>query len=109
MTPDRIPTTPPAWFNVEMYAAVYGIGRHVAYANVRLWHTSSGREGMPNERVGKKHYRISRYELEKRLGGPVPWPIPGYHPEPQRPEPAPPARARRKRPPDDGQPQLFIA
>ena len=101
----------PDWLTVEEYAAVYGIGRQTAYARVRLYVSSGGREGMPCERHGKL-YRISRFEIERRLGGPITWPIPGYHPDPEAPAPAAPrqTRARRKRKPDDpGQPQLFVA
>lgn len=110
-------TTPrgpaPDWFTVEEYAAIYDLGRQTAYGRVRLFVSSGGRAGMPCELHGKQ-YRISRYEIERRLGGPVTWPIPGYHPESDTPAPEPDApstrRARRKRPPDDpDQPQLFIA
>jgi hypothetical protein len=110
MTP---PGPAPDWFTVEEYAAVYSLGRQTAYGRVRLFVSSGGREGMPCELHGKQ-YRISRYEIERRLGGPVTWPIPGYHsrPEPPAPEPDAPStrRMRGKRPPDGpDQPQLFIA
>ena len=108
------PTGPaPDWLSVEEYAAIYDLGRQTAYAQVRLFVSSGGRAGMPCELHGKQ-YRISRYEIERRLGGPVTWPIPGYHREPEPPAPEPDApstrRARTKRlPHDPDQPQLFIA
>ena len=113
MTGNRTTPTGPApdWLTVEEYAAIYGLGRQTAYSQVRLFVSSGGRDGMPCELHGKQ-YRISRYEIERRLGGPITWPIPGYHPEPPAPEPDAPStrRARGKRPPDDpDQPQLFIA
>jgi hypothetical protein len=108
------PTGPaPDWLSVEEYAAIYDLGRQTAYARVRLFVSSGGRDGMPCELHGKQ-YRISRYEIERRLGGPITWPIPGYHAEPERPEPEPDKRltrrARGKRSPDDpDQQRLFIA
>lgn len=103
----------PDWLTVEEYAAVYGLGRQTAYALVRRYVSTGGLEGMPCEQHGKQ-YRISRYEVERRLGGPITWPIPGYHFDPTPPEPEPDARParrnRRKRKPDEpDQPRLFIA
>jgi len=105
---------PPDWLSVEEYRAVYGLGRQTAYAQVRLFHTSGGREGMPNEQHGKQ-YRISRYEIECRLGGPITWPIPGLHTDPDppahepTPEPSPARPGRQRRKPDDPeQPRLFV-
>jgi hypothetical protein len=69
----------PDWLSVEEYAAVYGLGRQTGYAQVRLFVSSAGREGMPCELHGKQ-YRISRYEIERRLGGPITWPIPATTP-----------------------------
>lgn len=108
-----IPPVPPDWLSVEEYGAIYGLGRQTAYEQVRLYRSSGRREGMPCEQHGKR-YRISRYEIERRLGGPITWPIPGYHPDPEPPTPDPDTqsarRSRGKRPPDDpGQPQLFVA
>ena len=110
---NTVPSAPPDWLSVGEYGAVYGLGRQTAYAQVRLYQLSGGREGMPCEQHGKQ-YRISRYEIERRLGGRITWPIPGYHTDPSPPEPEPDAplthRARRKRKPDDpDQPQLFVA
>lgn len=103
----------PDWLTVEEYAAVYGLGRQTAYALVRRYVSSGGLEGMPCEQHGKQ-CRISRHEVERRLGGPITWPNPGYHSDPTPPEPEPDARparrARRKRKPDEAaQPRLFIA
>ena len=105
----------PDWLTVEEYAAVYGLGRQTAYALVRRYVSSGGLEGMPCEQHGKQ-YRISRYEVERRLGGPITWPIPGYHSDPTPPASAPEPdtqsarRTRGKRKPDDpAQPRLFIA
>jgi len=117
MTTNRTTTTggAPDWLTVEEFAAVYGLGRQTAYALVRRYVSSGGREGMPREQHGKQ-YRISRCEVERRLGGPITWPIPGYHSDPTPPAPAPEPdtqsarRTRGKRKPDDpAQPRLFIA
>ena len=89
------------------------ISRNRAYELVRQGVATNGREGIPAERVDKQ-FRISRYVIEERLGGPITWPIPGFHdipntrtadptPEPLATQPVPkpetpPAKpTRRKR------------
>ena len=117
MTTNRTTTTgvAPDWLTVEEFAAVYGLGRQTAYAVVRRYVSSGGVEGMPCEQHGKQ-YRISRYEVERRLGGPITWPIPGYHSDQTPPVPQPDSdphsarRTRGKRKSDEpAQPRLFIA
>jgi hypothetical protein len=54
------------------------ISRNSAYQRVRRGVATDGREGIPAERVDKQ-FRISRYVIEERLGGPITWPIPGFH------------------------------
>jgi hypothetical protein len=54
------------------------ISRNGAYQRVRRGVAADGREGIPAERVDKQ-FRISRYVIEERLGGPITWPIPGFH------------------------------
>jgi hypothetical protein len=113
MTRRTVPEEPPDFLTVDEVAAVMRISRNGAYQRVRRGVATDGREGIPAERVDKQ-FRISRYVIEERLGGPITWPIPGYHdisnarpahpaPEPLATEPDPtpltsPAKpTRRKR------------
>ena len=113
MTRRTVPEEPPDYLTVDEIAAVMRISRNGAYQRVRRGVATGGREGIPAERVDKQ-FRISRYVIEERLGGPITWPIPGFHdipntrtadptPEPLAtqpdPKPAtPPAKpTRRKR------------
>jgi hypothetical protein len=104
-----IPAVPPDYLTVEEVGAILRIGRGSAYAGVRLFVASGGTEGIPAERHSKQ-FRIPRYAIEAPLGGPVTWPIPGYHPIPPNPETQPIPHPRPKRPADpDSQPRLFLA
>jgi len=113
MTRRTVPEEPPDYLTVDEIAAVMRISRNGAYQRVRRGVATDGREGIPAERVDKQ-FRISRYVIEERLGGPITWPIPGFHdipdtqpadatPEPlaTQPDPkteTPPAKpTRRKR------------
>ena len=109
MTRRTVPEEPPDYLTVDEIAAVMRISRNGAYQRVRRGVATNGREGIPAERVDKQ-FRISRYVIEERLGGPITWPIPGFHdipntqpadptPEPLaiQPEPPPAKPTRRKR------------
>ena len=78
MTRRTVPEDPPDFLTVDELAAVMRISRNRAYELVRRGGATNGREGIPAERVDKQ-FRISRYVIEERLGGPITWPIPGYH------------------------------
>jgi hypothetical protein len=78
MTRRTVPEDPPDYLTVDEVAAVMRISRNGAYQRVRRGVATDGREGIPAERVDKQ-FRISRYVIEERLGGPITWPIPGYH------------------------------
>jgi hypothetical protein len=113
MTRRTVPEEPPDYLTVDELAAVMRISRNGAYQRVRRGVATDGREGIPAERVDKQ-FRISRYVIEERLGGPITWPIPGFHdipntrtadptPEPLatqsdlKPETSPEKPTRRKR------------
>ena len=118
MTRRTVPEEPPDYLTVDELAAVMRISRNGAYQRVRRGVATNGREGIPAERVDKQ-FRISRYVIEERLGGPITWPIPGFHdisntrradptsgplatqpvPKPETP-PAKPTRRRRSSPLD---------
>jgi hypothetical protein len=78
MTRRTVPEDPPDYLTVDEFAAVMRISRNGAYQRVRRGVATGGREGIPAERVDKQ-FRISRYVIEERLGGPITWPIPGFH------------------------------
>ena len=78
MTRRTVPEEPPDFLTVDEVAAVMRISRNRAYELVRRGVATDGREGIPAERVDKQ-FRISRYVIEERLGGPITWPIPGFH------------------------------
>ena len=106
---DTIPTEPPAVLTVDETAASLRISRNNAYKGVRTYIATGGKEGIPAERIGKQ-FRISRYKLEEYIGGPITWPIPGYHDIPEPPPPVEPPRRTRSTSrdlPPDTQPQLF--
>jgi hypothetical protein len=90
MTRRTVPEEPPDYLTVDEIAAVMRISRNGAYQRVRRGVATDGREGIPAERVDKQ-FRISRYVIEERLGGPITWPIPGFHdiPNTQPADPAP--------------------
>jgi hypothetical protein len=94
MTRRTVPEEPPDYLTVDEIAAVMRISRNGAYQRVRRGVATDGREGIPAERVDKQ-FRISRYVIEERLGGPITWPIPGFHDIPNTrtsdPVPEPPA------------------
>ena len=75
---DVIPEESPDFLTVDELAAVLRVSRNRAYELVRLGVATDGREGIAAQRVDKQ-FRISRYVIEERLGGPITWPIPGYH------------------------------
>ena len=84
MTRRTVPEEPPDYLTVDEIAAVMRISRNGAYQRVRRGVATNGREGIPAERVDKQ-FRISRYVIEERLGGPITWPIPGFHDIPNTP------------------------
>ena len=94
MTRRNVPEEPPDYLTVDEIAAVMRISRNGAYQRVRRGVATDGREGIPAERVDKQ-FRISRYVIEECLGGPITWPIPGFHDiantRSQDPVPEPPA------------------
>jgi hypothetical protein len=105
---DATPEEPPDYLTVDEVAAILRLSRAQVYKLVRKWFATDGREGIPSERHDKQ-FRISRYVIEARLGGPITWPIPGFHVI----EPAPPAhtnspaRATKRIAKADTQPRLF--
>lgn len=108
-----VPAEAPDYLTVDEVAAIKRISRGRAYAQVRLGVATNGKDGIPAERVDKQ-FRISKYVIEEQLGGPITWPIPGFHDcgetptdeaavEPPVPQPAstsdttPPKPTRRER------------
>lgn len=75
---DVVPDEAPDFLTVDELAAVLRISRNRAYQHVRLGVATEGRDGIAAQRVDKQ-FRISRYVIEERLGGPITWPIPGFH------------------------------
>ena len=75
--PDRHRTSPPDFLTVEEAADVLRIGRTSAYRQARRYLATNGAEGLCADRFGKQ-IRIPRCGLEKRLGGPITWPITDY-------------------------------
>lgn len=75
---DVVPEESPDFLTVDELAAVLRVSRNRAYELVRLGVATDGRDGIAAQRVDKQ-FRISRYVIEERLGGPITWPIPGYH------------------------------
>lgn len=125
-----VPDEAPDYLTVDEVAAIKRISRGRAYALVRLGVATNGEDGVPAERVDKQ-FRISKYVIEEQLGGPITWPIPGFHDwvevpfdapvvEPSAPQPAPtsdttapkPTRRERSKSSDsqpDAQLRLFPA
>jgi hypothetical protein len=73
-----VPDEAPDYLTVDEVAAIKRISRGRAYAQVRLGVATNGEDGIPAERVDKQ-FRISKYVIEEQLGGPITWPIPGFH------------------------------
>ncbi len=73
-----VPAEAPDYLTVDEVAAIKRISRGRAYAQVRLGVATNGEDGIPAERVDKQ-FRISKYVIEEQLGGPITWPIPGFH------------------------------
>ena len=67
---DTVPEEPPDYLTVDELAAILRISRNRAYELVRLGVATSGRDGIAAVRVDKQ-FRISRYVIEERLGGPT--------------------------------------
>ena len=125
-----VPDEAPDYLTVDEVVAIKRISRGRAYALVRLGVATNGEDGIPAERVDKQ-FRISKYVIEGQLGGPITWPIPGFHDcaevppdelvlEPPAPHPTPksdttppkPTRRQRSKSPDsqpDAQLRLFSA
>ncbi len=59
-------------------------GRTAGYLLARRYLASGGTEGLPVVRVGRL-LRVPRIELEKLMGGPITWPLPGRTPAPVDP------------------------
>ena len=107
-----VPDEAPDYLTVDEVAAIKRISRGRAYALVRLGVATNGKDGIPAERVDKQ-FRISKYVIEEQLGGPITWPIPGFHdiantqpadsaPEPPATQPdptpeTPPAKSTRRK------------
>src|SRR5215218_8432216 len=87
---------PPDYLTVDEIAAILRISRNNAYKEVRRGVATEGVEGIPAERFDKQ-FRISRYVVEERLGGPITWPIPGFHEIPEDSPPTPVRHPRRSR------------
>lgn len=107
---DHVPEEPPDYLTVDEVAAILRLSRNNAYKEVRKGVATDGRAGIPAERYDKQ-FRISRYVIEARLGGPFTWPIPGFHDIADTP-PAKPTRRTRSTSRDskpDTQPRLFPA
>ena len=85
---------PPDFLSVEEAAAVVRIGRTVAYRLARQYLATNGEEGLPAERFGKQ-LRVSRVLLERKLGGPITWPI-AQHEVVDEPTPAPSTKSRAR-------------
>ena len=90
---DTVPEEPPDYLTVDELAAILRISRNRAYELVRRGAATNGRDGIAAVRVDKQ-FRISRYVIEERLGGPLTWPIPGFH-DVAGIEPATPSRRIR--------------
>ncbi|MAT05938.1 MAG: hypothetical protein CL424_12940 [Acidimicrobiaceae bacterium] len=73
-----VPDEAPDYLTVVEVAAIKRISRGRAYELVRLGVATNGKDGIPAERVDKQ-FRISKYVIEEQLGGPITWPIPGFH------------------------------
>ena len=103
------PTTPsaaPDFLTVEAAAEVLRLGRTAAYREVRKYEASNGAIGIPVERFGRQ-FRVPRYRIEAKLGGPITWPLASTIATEEAP-PARKARATRRRPPrGDEPPRLF--
>ena len=104
--PDRDRTSPPDFLTVEEAADVLRIGRTSAYRQARRYLATNGEEGLCADRFGKQ-IRIPRFGIEKRLGGPITWPIADHDSTKESPvesiTPAPTAKRtprRATRPPD---------
>lgn len=72
--PESQRTSPPDFLTVEEAAAILRLGRTSAYRQARKFLATNGAEGLCADRFGKQ-IRIPRCHLEKRLGGPITWPI----------------------------------
>ena len=100
------PSTAPDFLTVEEAAEVLRLGRTAAYREARKYEASNGAKGIPVERFGKQ-FRVPRYRIEAKLGGPITWPLPSATATEATP-PARKARTTRRRPPrGDEPPRLF--
>ena len=106
MTRRTVPEEPPDYLTVDEIAAVMRISRNGAYQRVRRGVATDGLEVIPAERVDKQ-FRISRYVIEERLGGPITWPIPGFHdiPNTRTADPAPEPLATQPDPTPETSPE----
>lgn len=99
-------STAPDFLTVEEAAEVLRLGRTAAYREARKYEASNGANGIPVERFGKQ-FRVPRYRIEDKLGGPITWPLPSATATEAAP-PARKARTTRRRPPrGDEPPRLF--
>ena len=73
-----VPAEAPDYLTVVEVAAIKRISRGRAYELVRLGVATNGEDGIPAERIDKQ-FRISKHTIEEQLGGPITWPIPGFH------------------------------
>ena len=70
-----VSSTAPDFLTLEEAAAVLRVGRSTAYREANAFEASGGTTGIPVARYGRQ-FRVPRYWLEERLGGPLTWPPP---------------------------------
>ncbi len=66
----------PDFFTIPEAARVLRVGRTAAYLLAKRHLVAGGRDGLPVVRVGRL-LRVPRAELERLVGGPITWPLPG--------------------------------
>jgi hypothetical protein len=67
----------PDFFTIPEAARVLRVGRTAAYLLAKRHLVAGGRDGLPVVRIGRL-LRVPRAELEKLVGGPITWPLPGH-------------------------------
>jgi Helix-turn-helix domain len=83
----------PDFFTIPEAARVLRVGRTAAYLLAKRHLADGGRDGLPVVRIGRL-LRVPRAELEKLVGGPITWPLPG----PDGPTAAPVVHTRTRTP-----------
>ena len=100
------PSTAPDFLTVEEAAEVLRLGRTAAYREVRKYEATNGAIGIPVERFGKQ-FRVPRYPIEAKLGGPITRPLASTMPTEETPPPLKSRNTRRRPPRGDEPPRLF--